>query len=131
MQKLTQNSNYLENNSSVQYSTVELYSEEEKEDLMFSLPIEECFDLINYEPRNSINPLAQIVPALNIKSKQIPKVTPHKMKENDKKSISSEKDLLSNKMSTYSSFKKKRSNQVNRGKLSNYINLKVIFNLIL
>lgn len=43
------NMNQIDNNSSVQYSTVELFSEEDKKDLMFSLPIDECFDLINNE----------------------------------------------------------------------------------
>ena len=114
----------IENNSSVQYSTVELFTEENKNEYMFSLPIDECFDLINYEPKSSIDSLAQTVPSLTTKTKQIPKTTPSKTKENDKNKMS-DKDLLSHKMPSYSSFKKKHSNQVQRGKLGNYINSKV------
>jgi hypothetical protein len=119
--KQTQDIPHIDTNTSVQYSTVELFKEEDSTDFMFSLPIDECFDLINYEPKSSIDPLAQAIPSLNTKSKQIPK----EETKGQKKSISSEKDLLSKRMASYSSFKKKHSNQVGRGKLSNYIDAKV------
>lgn len=120
--KETQDIPQIDTNTSVQYSTVELFTEEDSNDFMFSLPIDECFDLINYEPQSGIDPLAQAIPSLNTKTKQIPKKEESKTQ---KKGISSEKDLLSKKMASYSSFNKKHSNQVARGKLSNYINAKV------
>ena len=113
-------------------------SESSKNNWLYSLPSEECFDLINYEPKPAINPLAQAVPSLTAKTKQVPKVASvrQKVKEyafvkwrlsaNGESSATlirkSEKDLKSPKASSHNSFKKKNSNQVMRNKLSNYIN---------
>jgi hypothetical protein len=115
-----------DHNSSLQYSRPYLFTEETKEYNMYSLPIDECLNLIHYEPKNSIDPLAQVVPSLTTKTKQIPRVSEMHAKEGlMHKNTSSEKELLSTKMASYSSFNKKHSNQIARSKLSNYINSKV------
>jgi hypothetical protein len=124
--RIDESINTLDINSSLQYSRPNLFTEEAKEYFMFSLPIDECFNLIHYEPKNSIDPLAQAVPSLTTKSKQTPKVPEINIKDPMKyKNTSSEKELLSHKIASYSSFNKKHSNQITRSKLSNYINSKV------
>lgn len=112
--------------SSINRSRLDLISEDERCDLMYALPMEECFNLIHYESKPSIDPLAQVVPSLNTKSKQIPRVSlvPGSNK-NRPKNRASDHDILANKMTSFSSFKKKHSNQIARNKLSNYINTKV------
>lgn len=119
-------------NSSLQYSRPNLFTEETREYNMYSLPIDEWFNLIHYEPKNSIDPLAQAVPSLTTKTKQIPRVSEMHAKEGTMhKNTSSEKELLSIKMASYSSFNKKHSNQIARSKLSNYINSKVCVIIII
>lgn len=112
--------------SSFSRSHLDLISEEERWDLMYALPMKEGFNLIHYESKPNIGPLAQVVPSLNTKSKQIPKVSlvPGSNK-NRPKNRASDHDILANKMTSFSSFKKKHSNQIARNKLSNYINTKV------
>ena len=106
-------------------SPLDLGNEHEPENLMYSLPLEECFNLVHFESKKDIDSLAQVVPSLNTKSKQIPKVSSMlNTNKNIERSNPTEKDNLTYKMSTYSSFKKKHSNQVTRSKLSNYINVK-------
>ena len=109
-------------------SKINMEKDVQYENMMFALPFDEWSNLILYESKAEIDPLAQVIPYLNIKSRQIPKISAQEQ-DQEKEILSARestknKDSLSMKISSYTSFQKKKSSQLQRTKLSNYINNK-------
>lgn len=91
--------------------------------ILFSLSNKECSNFVNFLPKERLDSLAQYVPSLVMKNRQIPKIEHTKSYnapiENDK--ISSKSDVMS-KMILYPTFHKKNSYQANSFKPSKLVN---------
>ena len=88
-------------------SKIQIEKEFQYENVMFALPFDEWSNLILYESKAEIDPLAQVIPFLHIKSRQIPKITEKQEKEIlSARDSDKSKESLSIKIPSYTSFQK-------------------------